>query len=569
LKHSIREFLINLDIRFKLGFIGLFVGITSGLAAFTLNTGLKFYSAYFYEYSSLLFRIILPVLGLVMTVIILKYVIRDFGGHGLPEVIHSISLKGGKLKLRSSFSKLIGSLITISSGGSAGPEAPIAVSGAAIGSNFARLFRTDERIRVAVTGSGAAAAIAAIFNAPITGIIFTMEVIIGEWTPVYLLPVVIASATGTELCRLLNGNQIPFTHRVFDVSLADIGTSIGLAVFCAIFSILFIKMLRGTSSFLDRLVKNSILKAVLGGIPVAIIIFFIPNVRGEGYEFVRELISGDFHGAVYLILLIAIFKIIATSLTLSAGGAGGIFAPALVIGSSTGYLFYSFVNVIAPGLHLSEPALFVLVGMCGLISGTLHAPLTGIFLIIEITSGYYAILPLLLVSFLTPNLVRLLEKHSIYHYELIKKGYLHRPRTDGRILADIKPIELLEQDQIIIHPDMVLKELIPVIKKSKRNYFPVVDKKSEQYMGMVYFNDLKPFIFDSTMQNTILVEEVMHTNLTTLSLSDSLLEIQDKFNLTNTWSLPVVEDGKFKGLISKATMLDLYRKELKVQTEKL
>jgi len=207
-------------------------------------------------------------------------------------------------------------------------------------------------------------------------------------------------------------------------------------------------------------------------------------------------------------------------------------------------------------------------GMSGLVSGILNAPLTGIFLIIEITDGYDAILPLLLVSFLSPTIVRFFEPHSIYHYELIKKGLLHRPRTDGRILADIKPIELLEQDQIPIYPDNTLNDLIPVIQKSPRNYFPVIDRENEDFLGMIYFNDIKELIFDQALQNTILVEELMHTDLITVSLSDSLSEIQKKFDDTDTWSLPVVESGKFKGLISKAGMLDLYRKELKVQTDK-
>jgi CIC family chloride channel protein len=500
-------------------------------------------------------------------VIFLKYIVKDFGGHGLPEVIHSISLKGGRLKFRSSFSKLIGSLITISTGGSAGPEAPVVVSGAAIGSNVAKLFKTDERIRIAVSGSGAAAAIAAIFNAPLTGIIFTMEVIIGEWTPVYLLPVVIASVTGTEISRILKGNQIPFAHRGFDVGIVDINAALILVVLCTLFSLFFIKFLRSTSYKLEQYIPNTLLRALAGGIPIALITWLLPQVRGEGYEFVEKLITGKFNEGVILIALIVVFKIVATSFTLGAGGAGGVFAPALFIGSATGFLFFSLVKLIAPQMPLNDSGLYALMGMSGMIAGILNAPLTGIFLIVEITNGYDAILPLLLVSFLTPTLVGFFEQHSIYHYELVKKGFLQRPRTDGRILADIKPIELLERDQISVHPDILLKDLIPVIQRSKRNYYPVLDRQEGHFLGMVYFNDIKEFIFDSDLSNTILVEEIMHTDLETVSLSDSLPDIQRKFDRSNTWSLPVVEEGRFQGLISKATMLDLYRKELKVQTD--
>ena len=207
-------------------------------------------------------------------------------------------------------------------------------------------------------------------------------------------------------------------------------------------------------------------------------------------------------------------------------------------------------------------------GMAGVLSGTLAAPLSGVFLVAEITAGYDAILPLMLISFLSSTFARRLEKHSIYHYELVLKGHLHRPRTDGRILADIHIEELLEQDMISVSPNMLLRDMIPVIKKSRRNYFPVISPDDNSFHGMVYFNDLKQFIFNPTMLGSILVEELTDTDMTCVSPDDTLMDIQDKFDQTSLWSLPVVRDGQFLGLISKATMLDLYRKELKVQTDR-
>ncbi|KAA3610359.1 MAG: chloride channel protein [Calditrichaeota bacterium] len=563
----LKHFLINSDERFKLGFIGIIVGVTSSLAAVGLTKGLGFFHHFFGQIENPLITIFLPAIGLLLTVILLKYVINDFGGHGLPEVIHSISLKGGIIKFRSAYSKLLGSLITISFGGSAGPEAPIVVSGAAIGSNVARLFRANEKIRIAVAGSGAAAAIASIFNAPIAGIIFTMEVIIGEWTPIFLLPIVIASVTGTEISRLLNGNQIQFSHELIKVNVNDIFLSVFLALVCAFFSILFIRTVRNSSKFMDKYFKNILIKALVGGLIIGLISLNIPYVKGEGYKFVQDIITGHFTNGLLFVLLIIVLKIVATSITLGAGGSGGVFAPSLVIGSSTGLFFYMAIRSLFPELAINEAALYALVGMAGVLSGTLNAPLTGMFLIIEISNGYDAILPLMLVSFLTSAIVKQFEPHSIYHYELVKKGHLHRPRTDGKILAEISPRELLEKDLSIVYPDILLSDLIPKIKKSNRNYFPVVDRESGNLLGMVYFNDIKDFIFDNTLINSILVEEVMHTDLTTISTSDSLTDIQKKFEQTNSWSLPVVENQKYKGLISKATMLDLYRKELKVQTE--
>jgi len=567
ISHSVKEFFLNFDTRLQLGIIAFIVGVSSSIAALVLNYGLEKMSYFFHSAKDSFMLIIIPAIGIVLTVLILKYMINDFDGHGVPNIIHSISMNGGKLKFRSSFSKLIGSLITISTGNSAGPEAPVVVSGAAIGSNIAGFFRVNEMVRIAVTGSGAAAAIAAIFNAPLTGFIFTMEIIIGEWTTPYMLPIAISSVTGTIISRLFNGNQIPFAHRIYSVGINDILAVLGLSVILSLFSVLFIKAMRNISFLFDKFFKNALLRALIGGLTVGIISFKILDIRGEGYDFIKELISDNFSSSIFFLLLIIILKIFATSVTLGAGGTGGVFAPALLIGSAGGFLYYLVLQALLPGFQLNPASFFALIGMCGMVSGTLNAPLTGIFLIVEITSGYDAILPLLLVGFLTSIMVKLFEKHSIYHYELIKRGVLLRPRTDGKILSDIKPRELLETDQIKIAPNMLLTDLIPIIKKSKRNYFPVIDLNDNKFLGIVNFNDIKEYIFDPALRNTIIVEEIMQTEFTTLSLNENLMDIQKKFEESKSWSLPVVEDGKFLGLISKATMLDLYRKELKAQTE--
>lgn len=568
LKIKLNNIVENFDARIQLGVIAVLVGLSSGVAALVLNFGLKKIGYLFHSINNPLLLIILPSLGLLTTVVILKYIIKDFGGHGIPDVIHSISLNGGKLKFRSSYSKLIGSLITIATGNSAGPEAPIAVSGAAIGSNIARFFKSNEMVRIAVTGSGAAAAIAAIFNAPITGFIFTMEIIIGEWTATYMLPIAISSVTGTIVSRMFNGNQIPFIHRLYNVEFSDIIASLGLAITISLFAILFIKSMRFVSEKLEKHLKNPVIKGIFGGLIVGFVSWHITEIRGEGYEFIKELISDKYYTSIVIVLLIILLKIIVTSFTLGAGGAGGVFAPALFIGSSSGFFYYQLLHLLFPDILFSPSSFFALVGMSGMVSGTLNAPLTGIFLVVEITSGYDAILPLLLVSFLTSIIVKKFEKYSIYHYELIKKGTLLRPRTDGRILSDIKPIELLETDLVKISPNMLLIDIIPVIKSSPRNYFPVIENNNHKFLGIVYFNDIKDYIFDKNLANNILIEEVMRTDFLTISLSENLTDIQKKFDESESWSLPVVENNSFMGLISKATMLDLYRKELKAQTEK-
>lgn len=564
---KLKPILVNLDYRAQLIIIGIIVGIFSGFAALGLNLLLELVSHFLQQFKGKIYTILFPGLGILATVIYLKYIVRDFGGHGVPEVIYGVSIKGGVLRLRSVISKLIGSLITISSGGSAGPEAPVVISGASIGSNIASFLKTNDKIRIAAAGSGAAAAIASIFNAPIAGIIFTMEVILGEWTTLNMLPVAIASVTGTIISRMFHGNQIPFRHVLIQVHINDIFATVGLSLLIAFFAVVFIKSLKWINPILEKIFKNFLVRAFSGGILVGAVTIFFPVVKGEGYDVIREIIGGEFSAPLLILFVLVMMKILATSFTLGAGGAGGVFAPSLVIGSLSGYSYHLLLTLLFPGATFSGANLFALTGMAGILSGTLHAPLTGIFLIVEITGGYDVILPLLLVSFLTSTLVKFFEKHSIYEYELIEKGHLLRPRTDGRILSDIKVDELLEKDLLRIHPEMVLKDLIPLIKKSHRNYFPVEDKGSGAFRGMVFLQDIKDYLFDPHLLNSIIVEEVMQSDLIEVSLKDNMAGILDKFDATNSWSLPVVEDKKFLGLISKATILDHYRKELKAQTE--
>ena len=564
---GLRSVLVNLDQRVQLIIIGIIVGICSGFAALGLNWALEAVSNYLSRIAQKGYMIVLPAIGILLTVIFLKYIMRDFSGHGVPDVIYSVSLKGGFLKLRSSVSKLIGSLLTISSGGSAGPEAPVVMSGAAIGANVATYFKSNDKIRVAVTGSGAAAAIAAIFNAPIAGVIFTMEVILGEWSALNMLPVAISSVTGTVVSRMFNGHMIPFSHRLIQVNFNDILASVGLPLVIALVALIFIKSLKFTQKLVKKILPSVMLRALIGGLLVGALIYFFPDVKGEGYELVRNLIGDTYSSTISFLLILVLLKIIVTSITLGAGGAGGVFAPSLVIGSLAGVFYFQLITMIFPTVQFSSAALFALCGMAGILSGTLHAPLTGIFLIVEITGGYDVILPLLLVSFLTATLVKLVEKYSIYQYELVEKGWLLRPRTDARILADMKTEELLEKDLIPIYPEMRLKDLVPIIEESGRNFFPVEDRESGVFLGMVNFSDIKAFLFRPELAGSIIVEEVMRSDIPRASYLDSMVEILKMFDLTNAWSIPVIQNGMFIGLISKATLLDHYRKELKAQTE--
>ncbi len=547
--------------------IAVVVGISSGLAAVGLTFGLE--KIELLSLRQQLFSVwIFPLIGIPLTVLILKSIFRDYGGHGVPEVILSVNVKGGKLRARSGISRLIGNMITIASGGSAGPEAPVVISGASIGSEISRWFASNEAVRVAVTGSGAAAAIASIFNAPITGIVFTLEVILADWSSRTMLPVALASVTGTVVSRLLKGNRIPFAHQQFAIGLNDIVIAVLFSLLLAVVSIVFMRSMRWVRKQLKKTFVNDYFRAAGSGALLIILIHFFPQVRGEGYSVVRALISDKLNIPLGLLLALVLAKVLATAVTLGGGGEGGVFAPSLVIGALSGSFFHKLVGSVLPQLTLSSAGLFSLVGMAGMISGLMQAPLSGMFLIFEITGGYEAILPLLVVSSLTPMLVRISEKHSIYHRDLAGDGLLRPPRSDARILSDIRLDEILETDILGIPPDSTLRQLIPLIQRSRRNLFHVVDPGNGRFLGLVDFHQVKDFIFDEQLAGAVLIEEVMDRSPETVDSREEMVAITQRFNRPGVWNLVVVDDGRFVGLISKSSLLDHYRNELKVQTER-
>ena len=562
---ELRDLFINLDQKIQLIIIGFLVGVVSGGASLLLNYSLEKLPELIKENLSSDFYYLFPIIGLLLSVFFLKTVFKDNRGHGVPEVIYSVRAEGGKLRLRSSVSHLIASLFTISFGGSAGPEAPVVISGASIGSNISAFFKGNERLRIATAASGAAGAIAAIFNAPLAGIIFSLEVILGEWSILSMLPVAISSITATVISRIFNGNQIPFKHTGIVVNINDIFASVMFSVFVVFFALIFVKSLKIYPILLSKIIKKPYVKALIGGSLVSLIIYITPQVRGEGYDLIREIISKNYNNAFYLIILILFLKIFATSITLGSGGAGGVFAPALVIGSITGVLFYSVLIFIFPKTIFFGVSLYALVGMSGMLSATLHAPLTGIFLIVEITGGYDVILPLIIVSFLSSVFIKYFEKDSLYLIELSRKGYTFLPRSDERILSNIKVNEIIEKELVFVNKNDTLDDIVIKISNSKRNIYPVIE--DQNYIGILNLNDIKGLLLDSDIRKTIFVEEVMRTEYPKVSLNDNLLDVLTIFDDTGYWSLPVVENKRFLGLVSKATILDLYRKELKAQTD--
>lgn len=555
-----------LDENFLLILFGLPTGICCGLASVALNRSIELLSGYLTVYRGNWIYILFPAVGATFSIFILSRIFHEEAGHGVPRVIYSVSRKGGLLRFRSSFSHLLGCLFTIAFGGSAGPEAPVVVSGSSIGSSIARLFALHERQRVALVGCGIAAAISAIFNAPITGIVFTVEIILGEWASINLIPIAIASVAATQTSRILRGNQIPFEHFPFSFGTLDITASLGLALMVSILSVLFSRILTRFARVASRTISNIYLRGIAGGVCVGIIGMFTPDVLGEGYQTISSIIEQRYVPPFVMTVCLIAFKMIATSLTLGTGSAGGVFAPALVLGSFVGLSYWQLLHGLWPNQSWVGGGGFALLGMAGMISGVLHAPLTGIFLIVEITGGYEVILPLILVSVLASAISKAFMPASIYYRELIDRGQLLRPRTDARILADISIEDVLETNLVPIPPDMPLRKFAELVRLTNRMYFPVIDPANNRYLGLVSVNRAQPYLLSSELYDIALVEEIIDSANAAISLHDDLISLMDRFDQERVDVLPVLDGDRFLGTVAKIDILDQYRKELIVQT---
>jgi CIC family chloride channel protein len=543
-----------------------FVGVCGGLAAVALNRALHFMGETLHGLLHHWWAFLLPAAGASLSAIFLNNLLKERAGHGVPEVVYAVSRYGGLLRLRSSYSRLISSCLTIGSGGSAGPEAPVVISGAALGSNIAKYFSLRERQRVTLVGCGAAAAIAAIFNAPITGLVFTVEIVIGEWRAFNIIPIAISAVAGTELSRLLQGNQIPFQHHQFSIRLVDIFASFGIVVLATIVSLVLGRMLKSMHHVSSRTHLPDWVRPAVGGALVGIIGIFLPQILGEGYRPIQHMIEGGFTQGLAFVAIVTAAKMLATALTLGWGGSGGIFAPSLMIGSLVGLVYYRLLVLVVPAAALSGEGYFALLGMAGLVSGILQAPLTAIFLVLEITGSYEVILPLIIVSALTSTFCYYIEPASFYLSDLIEKGQYLRPGTDARVLSDLTVRELVETDYLTVPGDMLLKEFIEVIKYSHRYLFPVEDRNSSRYLGMIFIDRIRPYLFDTQMHAVLMAEQVMEIRVPTVQPDDELADVLNLMEREGLSSLPVVENDRFMGMLSKSVLLDHYRKELIVQT---
>jgi len=561
------------------------VGLIAGLAAVVLKStvhGISYWLALnLNKYEINYLYLGLPILGILLTVVLAKYIFRENLGHGIPDILYSISKNSSIIRKTKMYSRMLTSALTVGFGGSVGLEAPIVVTGSAIGSNLSQLVHLDYKKRTLLIGCGAAGAIASIFNSPVTGMIFAMEVILTEVTIAQFIPILIASVGGQLVSMMLLGEDILFSFTLTDqFKTSDTLPFAVLGIVCGLASLYFVRMMKGVEGMLDKL-QQPFGRALVGGLALALIIMALPPLYGEGYDAIKAVLSGqesamfersffyslseNSYAIIGFVALIIVAKPIATALTIGSGGSGGIFAPSLFMGGMTGFLFAQVANTLNPSWELSESN-FTLVGMCGVMSGVQYAPLTAIFLIAEITSGYELFVPLMVVSALSYSTVSYFEKHSIYTKGLIEKGDLIRNDKDKQVLSLINLHKIIEKDLLTISPDAKLDDLVMLVKKSKRNIFPVVNEEGE-LEGIVTLDQIRDIMFDDELRKKVEIRALMQTPPASVSLQEKMQSVMNKFEMTQAWNLPVIEEGKYHGFISKSRIFNAYRTKLKRQSK--
>jgi len=551
----------------------LIVGLAASIVAMMLRGGVYF----LFELSSELRThwwgmLLLPAAGAMLGVFIIRVLFREPGGHGVPSVLEAVTRKGGHMRRRSIISRLLGTLSNVSAGGSAGLEGPIVYSAAAVGSSLADIMRMAERQRVLLLACGVAGGIGAIFNSPLTGMIFAMEVVLAEWTLGALLPIAISATVATEFTRIFFSAHEPLSgHR-----LADTGHSYDLFAFGALgllaglLSVALVVLIFRTEVITRKWKKgfataNLGVIAALAGLGVGAIGVFVPEAIGEGYGTIANILSGHTEfGVTLLILLVA--KLFATTLTLGSNAPGGIFAPSLVLGAILGYGFGGLLQAVFPDIAFASPSFFAIAAMAGLVAGSMQAPFTGIMLALESTGSWDGTLPLITVSVLSVLVSRTFLRHSFYTWELAERGELMRPGSDRRILSEMQVGEMLDDDFISITSGSTLDDLTRELPNTSRNQFAVVDE-SGRFLGMLSVTSLRGVIFDEMVRKVTPVDTVMDAAVPTLQSDSSLLAATEVFEDSGAWVLPVVDaEGIFLGTVSKSMLFDRYRSELIVQT---
>lgn len=521
--------------------------------------------------------LVFPVIGIILTTLFVKYVVKDKISHGITRVLYAIATKNSHLKPHNCWTSLVASAVTVGFGGSVGAEAPIVMTGAAIGSNLGTLFKMDNKTLMLLVGCGAAAAISGIFKAPIAGLVFTLEVLMIDLTMASLLPILVSCVTATCASYVFTGNETTFAFRLDDAwELHRLPATIFLGLFCGFISLYFIRGMSACENFFAKLKNHPYYKILIGGGALSVLIFFFPSLYGEGYSALNILLNGNnvndwnslmdnslFYGSGNLLILYIIFvivtKVLATSATNGSGGCGGTLVPSLFIGGFSGFLFARLWNMQKLGVYIPEKN-FTLMGMAGVLTGVMHAPLTGIFLIAEITGGYTMFLPLMIVCICSYLTINIFETHSIYSIRLAHEGKLITHNTDHAALTLMNISDIIERDYTPVSPDMPMADLVKAINKSHTTFLPVLDK-SMSLVGVIDFVKIRHIIFRTELYNKLTVSQLMQPSPAVLGVNDHMDEVMRKFDSTDASFLPVMDlDGKMIGLISRNRMYMMYRK---------
>lgn len=581
--HFLRRFfykrLINTDQVKLVYFLSLVVGLLSALAAAFLKYAIHFTHQFItggmasgsVNYLYLAF----PLAGMFLTVLYIKFVVKDNIGHGISRILYAISKKRSYLRAHNTWSSLIASTLTIGFGGSVGAEAPIVLTGSSIGSSIGRFFRLNYRNITLLVGCGAAGAVAGIFKAPIAGIVFTLEILMLDLTISSIVPLLISSVTAATLAYFLMGDRVLFNFEIAGAFIiSNIPWYLLLGVISGMLSLYFSKM----TIFLEgsyQKVKNTYIKLAIGGVVLGGLIYLFPPLYGEGYDTIMLLLQGNgdsilngtiFSGNSDSFVMMALFmlgliflKVFASSSTNGAGGIGGIFAPTLFLGGVNGFFVASLLRKF---MHVDLPdSRFVLVGMAGMMAGVMHAPLTAIFLIAEITGGYDLLIPLIITSTVAFITTRSFEKHSIYHVQLAERGELITHDKDKAVMTVMDWKKEIETDLITVKPTDTLGDLIRIISRSKRNIFPVVDEYNI-LEGVVSLDDVREIMFRNELYQTTYVKDLMTIPLSYIDKRENIETVMDTFRKTGAWNLPVLDNGYYIGFISQSRIYATYRELL-------
>ena len=561
--------------------LAFFIGFFASVAAFLLHSLIheiqQLLTSRFHANTFNWMYLMFPVVGIFLTSLFVRYVVKDNISHGITRILYAISSKQSRLKAHNCWTSVVASAITIGFGGSVGAEAPIVLTGSAIGSNLGRFFRMDNKTLMLLVGCGAAAAIAGIFKAPIAGLVFTLEVLMVDLSMASLLPILTAAVTATCFTYVFMGSDSLFTFHLDSGWVVErVPASIILGVVCGLVSLYFIRSMSVCEGIFGRMKQHRWGKLALGGLMLSSLIFLFPVLYGEGYSAINILLNGSseadwnevlknsmFYGNGHLLILfialVIVTKTFATAATNGGGGCGGTFAPSLFVGAFSGFLFSRLWNMYQVGTYIPEKN-FTLLGMAGVMAGVMHAPLTGIFLIAEITNGYDLFMPLMIVAVSSVLTISIFEPHSIYAMRLAREGKLVTHHTDKSVLTLMSMDSVIERDYTSVDPDMPLGRLVNAISKSHTSFIPVLNAAGS-ILGEIDITKIRHVMFRAELYNKLTVSQLMQPIAAQVAEGDSMEEVMRKFDLKGTRYLPVVNTaGHITGYISRSRAYSMYRK---------